>query len=273
MGKFVNKGALLGIAIFTAINITGCSKNNSAGYIDGIWTPGTLDAAHPNIHAAQKEGAWIPNPGYIWISTSNTSLDVTWQPYRVHDTASNVMAMDREGYWMTAPGYQFVKTGSEVAMDGESLDAVWTPNITHPACTFLKSSSSDQHWVPISGYQLINSDPDSVVLHKIDEQSSSDRFNRVLGDIIGAAILGSMAKPDDNDGFIATSAKAAIKEVQGKVIVDGWKTAMTADTSGDIHCDLRSKIWTRPLKQTNAAEDASVAASAAAPAASDLTPK
>ena len=40
------------------------------------WTPGLPYGDRPHVVAADKEGLWVPSPGYTWVTDEKTDLSV-----------------------------------------------------------------------------------------------------------------------------------------------------------------------------------------------------
>ncbi|MCA9379375.1 hypothetical protein KC640_03015 [Candidatus Dojkabacteria bacterium] len=81
-----------------------------------VWKPGNTHPVFPHISADDKEGYWIPDPGYVWVDPGN-SLSVVWKPGIKHTQFPNVVASTPEGNWLPAPGYSWADPGNQSSLE------------------------------------------------------------------------------------------------------------------------------------------------------------
>lgn len=118
--------------------------------LDVVWKPGWRHPDHPHISAGQKEGTWVPDPGFK--ARWNGDLDPVWTIGARHPTRPHIFASKENGkdVWSCDPGYVWVQPNSH------NLDCYWTSGRRHPDHEGIESAQQEGKWSLLPGWAWAN---------------------------------------------------------------------------------------------------------------------
>ena len=127
----------------------GSENSDSHFFLNGQdvqWKAGT---AHPEFNAvtAEKEGDWVPLPGYKFTDEAK-GLSTVWEAGLLHPDFQ-AWSDTGEGLWIPATGYKFVYEGDEF------VATEWDPGKRYEDLKIISLDEQDS-FTPFPGYQFVN---------------------------------------------------------------------------------------------------------------------
>lgn len=140
------------LALLACLTLVGCASQK--------WYPGSEHPVQPHVVAGEKDGTWLPAPGYAWDGPESES--VTWCPGVRNPTAPGLMAGYPEHSWVPAPGWAYAHPQMK-----KSFEVVWQPGTPHPDYPHVVAASEPDQWEPAQGFEWFSdSDGDFRVKRK-----------------------------------------------------------------------------------------------------------